>query len=84
MKYPEISFFITAAIGLEEAPVHDFFATQIKQYADRRDKLMSALDSIGLPYTVRLYSIVDCIALTYTSFGRFHKALTLFWQMLLL
>lgn len=41
-----------AAFGLENAEKHKFFPTQIDEYAERRGKLMQALDSIGLPYTV--------------------------------
>lgn len=41
-----------AAIGLEAANKHDFFNTQINQYAQRRKILQTALDDIGLPYTV--------------------------------
>ncbi|SJX65447.1 related to BNA3-Arylformamidase [Sporisorium reilianum f. sp. reilianum] len=41
-----------AAIGLEAAAQHNFFATQVDQYAARRALLSKALDDIGLRYTI--------------------------------
>lgn len=41
-----------AAIGLESAPEHKFFETQIDEYTHRRQLLSNALDDIGLKYTV--------------------------------
>ncbi|UZJ56113.1 hypothetical protein CBS101457_005433 [Exobasidium rhododendri] len=41
-----------AAIGLEEAPSHNYFPNQIEQYTARRKLLMDALDSVGFPYTI--------------------------------
>ncbi|KAE8250186.1 hypothetical protein A4X13_0g4913 [Tilletia indica] len=42
---------VGAAIGLEKAEEHDFFPTQVKQYAERRDIICKALDDVGLPYS---------------------------------
>ncbi|PWY97806.1 PLP-dependent transferase [Testicularia cyperi] len=41
-----------AAIGLERADAENFFERQIDEYAHRRQQLISALDSLGLPITV--------------------------------
>lgn len=41
-----------AAVGIEEAPKHDFYQTQIKQYEARRKQLCDAFDELGLPYTL--------------------------------
>ena len=41
-----------AAIGLESASEHNFFTTQCDQYVHRRQLLSSALDEIGLNYTI--------------------------------
>jgi len=40
-----------AAVGLEQAEKHNFFPTQVKQYAERREILCKALDAVGLPYS---------------------------------
>ena len=40
------------AIAFEGAKEHDFFATQVKEYTERRDILCSYFDQIGLPYTL--------------------------------
>ncbi|KAK0536264.1 DNA-directed RNA polymerase III subunit C1 (rpo31) [Tilletia horrida] len=42
---------VGAAIGLEQAAQHNFFPTQVQQYAERRDILCKALDDVGLPYS---------------------------------
>ncbi|KAG9096242.1 hypothetical protein FS749_008840 [Ceratobasidium sp. UAMH 11750] len=41
-----------AAAGLEQAAQRDFFAVQRKEYAARRDVLLSAFDRLGLRYSV--------------------------------
>ncbi|CAE6435799.1 unnamed protein product [Rhizoctonia solani] len=41
-----------AAAGLEQANKRKFFETQVKEYASRRDVLLSAFDKLGLRYTV--------------------------------
>lgn len=41
-----------AAIGLESASEHAFFATQTREYNHRRQLLTQALDDIGLSYTI--------------------------------
>lgn len=41
-----------AAIGLEEAPKHNFFPLQRQQYDDRREILMRVLDDLGFKYTI--------------------------------
>lgn len=75
--------FLIAAIGLEEAPSHNYFPTQIQQYTDRRQRLMDALDSVGFPYTVREIGQLGW-QVTYSDllFHRFHTGPTLSWQML--
>ena len=40
-----------AAAGLEQAKTHNFFPTQIKEYAERRDVLLKIFDDLGLKYT---------------------------------
>lgn len=40
------------AVGLEEAAKNGFFATQRKEYIERRQVLMDGLDPLGLPYTI--------------------------------
>lgn len=39
------------AIGLEKAPEHNFFASQLEAYRERRDILCSYFDQLGLSYT---------------------------------
>ncbi|KAL1405458.1 arylformamidase [Vanrija albida] len=39
------------AIGLEGAESHKFFETQLAEYVERRDVLLSYFDQLGLPYT---------------------------------
>ncbi|KAF9646775.1 PLP-dependent transferase [Thelephora ganbajun] len=41
-----------AAAGLERAKQHDFFATQTKEYAERRDVLTKVFDDLGMKYTL--------------------------------
>ena len=41
-----------AAAGLERAKEHNFFATQTKEYAERRDVLTNAFDALGMKYTL--------------------------------
>lgn len=41
-----------AAAGLERAKAHDFFATQTKEYAERRDVLVKVFDDLGMKYTL--------------------------------
>ena len=41
-----------AAAGLERAKEHDFFATQTREYAERRDVLVKAFDNLGMKYTL--------------------------------
>lgn len=40
------------AVGFEDAAKTNFFPQQIKEYAERRAVLVSALDELGLPYTM--------------------------------
>lgn len=40
------------AVGFEEAPATNFFPQQIAEYNERRAILASALDYLGLPYTM--------------------------------
>jgi kynurenine aminotransferase len=41
-----------AAAGLEQANKRSFFEIQRKEYAARRDLLLSVFDKLGLRYTV--------------------------------
>jgi kynurenine aminotransferase len=41
-----------AAAGLERAKAHNFFPTQTKEYAERRDVLVKVFDDLGLKYTL--------------------------------
>jgi aspartate/methionine/tyrosine aminotransferase len=41
-----------AAAGLELAKKHNFFETQLKEYAERRDVLAKAFDRLGVNYTL--------------------------------
>lgn len=41
-----------AAAGLERAKAYNFFPTQIKEYAERRDVLTKVFDELGLKYTL--------------------------------
>ena len=41
-----------AAAGLERAKEHNFFPTQTKEYAERRDALVKVFDDLGMKYTL--------------------------------
>lgn len=41
-----------AAGGLEQARPRKFFETQVKEYKERRDILLSAFDRVGLKYSL--------------------------------
>lgn len=41
-----------AAVGVEEAAQRGFYQSQIQEYEARRGQLCSALDTLGLPYTL--------------------------------
>jgi kynurenine aminotransferase len=41
-----------AAAGLEQAEKHNFFSTQLNQYAERRKILTDAFDKLGMKYTL--------------------------------
>ncbi|KAH9002315.1 PLP-dependent transferase [Lactarius hatsudake] len=43
---------IAAAAGLEQAAEHQFFETQLKEYQERRDIFVDALDQLGVTYTL--------------------------------
>ncbi|KAI0049651.1 PLP-dependent transferase [Auriscalpium vulgare] len=40
------------ASGLEQVNQHHFFETQVKEYEERRDVLLSAFDKLGVKYTL--------------------------------
>lgn len=41
-----------AAAGLEQAAEHRFFENQLKEYQERRDVFISALDRLGVSYSL--------------------------------
>jgi len=41
-----------AAAGLERSKAHNFFPTQMKEYAERRDVLIKVFDELGMKYTL--------------------------------
>jgi hypothetical protein len=41
-----------AAAGLEQAVEHQFFETQLKEYQERRDVFIEALDRLGVSYSL--------------------------------
>jgi kynurenine aminotransferase len=43
---------IAAAVGLEQAVERKYFETQLREYEERKDVLVAAFDTIGLPYTI--------------------------------
>lgn len=56
-----------AAIGLEQAAAHDFFASQVRTYEAQRQELYEALDALGLPYFIphgSYFVLVDASGIT--------------------
>jgi kynurenine aminotransferase len=68
-----------AAAGLEQAVERRFFETQLREYQERRDVFVSALDRLGATYTLpegTYFVLVVCFKCP----GCNHTLLTLFVQ----